>query len=85
MLGFVRDRSSGRWGIFYAAVGDRPEAFFGFIQNRRHQVNGSESLSGLIVAAKLTGLPGWRAKSAQRIPKERRFFNRRLYAWPTWR
>jgi catechol 2,3-dioxygenase-like lactoylglutathione lyase family enzyme len=40
-LGFVRDRSSGRWGIFYAAGGDKPEAFFGFIQNRCHQVNGT--------------------------------------------
>ncbi|HEU0275107.1 MAG TPA: VOC family protein [Candidatus Udaeobacter sp.] len=38
-LGFVRDRSSGKWGIFYAAGGDRPEAFFGFTQNRRHQPN----------------------------------------------
>jgi hypothetical protein len=33
--------SSGRWGIFYAAGGDKPEAFFGFIQNRCHQVNGT--------------------------------------------
>lgn len=38
-LGFVRDRSSGRWGIFYAAGGNKPEAFFGFTQNRRHQPN----------------------------------------------
>jgi catechol 2,3-dioxygenase-like lactoylglutathione lyase family enzyme len=38
-LGFTRDRSSGRWGIFYAAGGDRPEAFFGFTQDRRHQPN----------------------------------------------
>lgn len=38
-VGFVCDRSSGRWGIFYAAGGDMPEAFFGFTQNRRHQAN----------------------------------------------
>jgi predicted lactoylglutathione lyase len=38
-LGFIRDRSSGRWGTFYAAGGDAPEAFFGFTQNRRHQPN----------------------------------------------
>src|ERR1043166_8975106 len=38
-LGFIRDRSSGRWGIFYAAGGDKPEAFFGFTQDRRHQPN----------------------------------------------
>jgi catechol 2,3-dioxygenase-like lactoylglutathione lyase family enzyme len=38
-LGFTRDRSSGRWGIFYAAGGDKPEAFFGFTQDRRHQPN----------------------------------------------
>jgi catechol 2,3-dioxygenase-like lactoylglutathione lyase family enzyme len=40
-LGFVRDRSSGRWGMFYAAGGDRPDAFFGFTQNRRHRPNGT--------------------------------------------
>jgi len=40
-LGFIRDRSSGRWGIFYAAGGDKPEAFFGFTQDRRHQPNGT--------------------------------------------
>jgi catechol 2,3-dioxygenase-like lactoylglutathione lyase family enzyme len=38
-LGFSCDRSSGRWGIFYAAGEDKPEAFFGFTQNRRHQPN----------------------------------------------
>lgn len=38
-LGFVCDRSRGRWGIFYAAGGDMPEAFFGFTQNRRHRPN----------------------------------------------
>ena len=36
-LGFIRDRSSGRWRIFYAAGGDKPEAFFGFTQDRQHQ------------------------------------------------
>jgi catechol 2,3-dioxygenase-like lactoylglutathione lyase family enzyme len=40
-LGFTGDRSSGRWGIFYAAGGDKPEAFFGFTQDRRHQPNGT--------------------------------------------
>jgi catechol 2,3-dioxygenase-like lactoylglutathione lyase family enzyme len=40
-LGFIRDRSSGRWGIFYAAGRDQPEAFFGFTQDRRHQPNGT--------------------------------------------
>src|SRR2546430_16893541 len=40
-FGFIRDRSSGRWGIFYAAGGDKPEAFFGFTQDRRHQPNGT--------------------------------------------
>ena len=40
-LGFVRDRSGGQWGIFYAAGGDKPEAFFGFTQDRRHQPNGT--------------------------------------------
>lgn len=40
-LGFSCDRSSGRWGIFYAAGGDKPEAFFGFTQHRQHQPNGT--------------------------------------------
>ena len=40
-LGFTRDRSGGRWGIFYAAGEDKPEAFFGFTQDRRHQPNGT--------------------------------------------
>jgi catechol 2,3-dioxygenase-like lactoylglutathione lyase family enzyme len=53
-LGFVRDRSSGRWGIFYAAGGDKPEAFFGFIQNRCHQVNGTR-LARKIGAKNLEG------------------------------
>src|SRR5436309_16096634 len=39
-LGFIGDRSSGRWGWLYAAGGDKPEAFFGFTQDRRHQPNG---------------------------------------------
>jgi predicted lactoylglutathione lyase len=38
-LGFIRDRSSRRWGGFYAVGGDKPEAFFAFDQNRRHQPN----------------------------------------------
>jgi catechol 2,3-dioxygenase-like lactoylglutathione lyase family enzyme len=38
-LGFTRDRSSGRLGIFFAAGGDKPEAFFAFNQDRRHQPN----------------------------------------------
>jgi catechol 2,3-dioxygenase-like lactoylglutathione lyase family enzyme len=38
-LGFVRDRSSGRMGCFYAAGGDKPEAFFCFTQDRRHRPN----------------------------------------------
>jgi predicted lactoylglutathione lyase len=38
-LGFIRNRSSGRCGIFYAAGGEKPEAFFAFNQNRRHQPN----------------------------------------------
>jgi len=41
VLGFVRDRSGGRWGIFFAAGGNKPEAFFGFTQDRRHQPNGT--------------------------------------------
>jgi catechol 2,3-dioxygenase-like lactoylglutathione lyase family enzyme len=40
-LGFIRDRSGRRWGIFYAAGGDKPEAFFGFTQDRHHQPNGT--------------------------------------------
>jgi len=40
-LGFTCDRTSGRWGIFYAPGGDKPEAFFGFTQDRRHQPNGT--------------------------------------------
>jgi catechol 2,3-dioxygenase-like lactoylglutathione lyase family enzyme len=40
-LGFVRDRSSGRLGIFYAAGENVPEAFFAFSQDRRHQRNGT--------------------------------------------
>jgi catechol 2,3-dioxygenase-like lactoylglutathione lyase family enzyme len=40
-LGFVRDRSSGPWGIFYVVGGDKPDAFFGFIQNQSHQANGT--------------------------------------------
>jgi catechol 2,3-dioxygenase-like lactoylglutathione lyase family enzyme len=40
-LGFGCDRSSSRWGIFFAAGGDKPEAFFGFTQDRRHQPNGT--------------------------------------------
>jgi len=46
-LGFTCDRSSGRWGIFYAAGGDKPEAFFGFTQDRRHQPNGTRLAFGL--------------------------------------
>jgi catechol 2,3-dioxygenase-like lactoylglutathione lyase family enzyme len=38
-LGFVRDRSSRRLGIFFAAGGDKPEAFFAFSQDRRHRPN----------------------------------------------
>jgi catechol 2,3-dioxygenase-like lactoylglutathione lyase family enzyme len=38
-LGFVRDRSSGRMGCFYATGGDKPEAFFCFTQDRRHRPN----------------------------------------------
>jgi catechol 2,3-dioxygenase-like lactoylglutathione lyase family enzyme len=38
-LGFVRDRSSRRCGIFYAAGGDKPDAFFAFNQDRRHRAN----------------------------------------------
>ena len=38
-LGFVRDHSSGRMGCFYAAGGDKPEAFFCFTQDRRHRPN----------------------------------------------
>jgi catechol 2,3-dioxygenase-like lactoylglutathione lyase family enzyme len=38
-LGLICDRSSTRVGIFYAAGGDKPEAFFAFTQNRRHRGN----------------------------------------------
>ena len=40
-LGFICDRSSSRWGIFFAAGGDKPEAFFGFTQDRGHQPDGT--------------------------------------------
>jgi len=40
-LGFVRDGSNKRWGTFYAAGGDKPEAFFGFSQDRQHRPNGT--------------------------------------------
>jgi catechol 2,3-dioxygenase-like lactoylglutathione lyase family enzyme len=40
-LGFTRNRSSTRWGVFYAPGGDKPEAFFAFTQDRRHRPNGT--------------------------------------------
>jgi len=40
-LGLICARSSGRWGIFYAAGEDRPEAFFGFTQDRHHRPDGT--------------------------------------------
>jgi catechol 2,3-dioxygenase-like lactoylglutathione lyase family enzyme len=38
-LGFTCDRSNRRYGIFYAGGGDKPESFFAFDQDRRHQPN----------------------------------------------
>src|SRR5436190_20730455 len=58
-LGFICDRSSGRWGIFYAAGGVKPEAFFGFTQDRRHQPNGTRlafSPDNLAVVDPLAGV-----------------------------
>ncbi len=40
-VGFSCDRSSGRCGIFFAAGGDKPDAFFAFTQDRRHRPNGT--------------------------------------------
>jgi catechol 2,3-dioxygenase-like lactoylglutathione lyase family enzyme len=38
-LGFIRNRSTRRLGVFFAAGGNKPEAFFAFSQDRRHQPN----------------------------------------------
>ena len=38
-LGFTCDRSDSEWATFYAAGGDRPEAFFGFTAAPQHQPN----------------------------------------------
>jgi catechol 2,3-dioxygenase-like lactoylglutathione lyase family enzyme len=40
-LGFTCDRSDSEWATFYAARGDRPEAFFGFTADPDHQPNGT--------------------------------------------
>src|SRR6266536_2495559 len=71
-LGFIRDRSSRRWGIFYAAGGNKPEAFFGFTQDRHHQPNDTriafwaESRAEVDQLARLVrkiGEETWRAQS----------------------
>jgi catechol 2,3-dioxygenase-like lactoylglutathione lyase family enzyme len=41
VLGFTCDRSDSEWATFYAAGGDRPEAFFGFTADPQHQPNGT--------------------------------------------
>jgi predicted enzyme related to lactoylglutathione lyase len=40
-LGFRCDRSDETWGTFYSAGGDKPSEFFGFIEDRHHQPNGT--------------------------------------------
>lgn len=40
-LGLTCDRSDDTWGTFYAPGGDRPSAFFGFIEDAQHQPNGT--------------------------------------------
>jgi len=40
-LGFTCDRSDEEWSTFYAAGGDKPDAFFGFTADPEHQPNGS--------------------------------------------
>jgi hypothetical protein len=68
-LGFVSDRSSGPWGIFYVVGGDKPDAFFGFIQNQSHQANGTRI--AFWADSRTEGLPGWRAKLARKNWKVR--------------
>ena len=71
-LGFSCDRSSERWGIFYAAGGDKPDAFFGFTQDRRHQPSGTRLAFGLRPVKKWIGWPGSCARSAENAWKVRR-------------
>jgi predicted lactoylglutathione lyase len=40
-LGFTCNRSDDIWGTFYSPGGDKPSEFFGFIEDRDHQANGT--------------------------------------------
>ncbi|MFL6514747.1 MAG: VOC family protein [Chthoniobacterales bacterium] len=40
-LGFICDRSDQEWSTFYAAGGDRPQAFFGLTSDPEHHPNGT--------------------------------------------
>jgi predicted enzyme related to lactoylglutathione lyase len=40
-LGFTCDRSDETWGTFYSVDKDKPSEFFGFIEDRQHQANGT--------------------------------------------
>ena len=40
-LGFICDRSDQEWSTFYAAGGDRPQAFFGLTGDPEHHPNGT--------------------------------------------
>jgi hypothetical protein len=63
---FIHNRSSERWGIFYAAGGNKPEAFFGFTQIDATNPTAPESLFALRAAQKLIGSPDWCANSAEK-------------------
>jgi catechol 2,3-dioxygenase-like lactoylglutathione lyase family enzyme len=40
-LGFTRDRSDNEWGTFYTVGQGKTSEFFGFIEDRHHQPNGT--------------------------------------------
>ena len=40
-LGFVKEKPSKKFYIFYSAGGDKPSEFFGFTEDKNHQANGT--------------------------------------------
>ena len=40
-LGFVKEKPSKKFYIFYSAGGDKPSEFFGLVQDKRHKPNGT--------------------------------------------
>ena len=71
-LGFSCDRSSGRWGIFYAAGGDKPDAFLASRKTDVISPMARDSLFGLRPVKKWIGWPGSCARSAENAWKVRR-------------